>query len=98
MDGDTCEGVYRVSGERVDHFRSEHGLSSNTVHSVFEDREGNVWLATSKGLDCFADSPVVTFSTSEGLAAASVGSVLASDDGTVWIGRMEVSTPYVGTT
>ena len=87
--GTLSNGVYRVSGERVDHFRSEDGLSSNTVHSFFEDREGNVWLTTSKGLDCFRDSPVVTFSTSEGLTAGPVGSVLASDDGTVWIGRME---------
>jgi signal transduction histidine kinase/ligand-binding sensor domain-containing protein len=87
--GTLSYGVYKVYGERVDHFRSEHGLSSNAVNSFFEDREGNVWLATSKGLDCFRDSPVVTFSTSEGLAAGVVGSVLASDDGTVWIGRME---------
>src|SRR5262245_45011803 len=87
--GTLNEGVYRVDGERVDHFRSEDGLSSNAVHGFFEDREGNVWLATSKGLDCFHERPVLTFSTSEGLAPGIVGSVLASDDGTVWIGRME---------
>jgi signal transduction histidine kinase/ligand-binding sensor domain-containing protein len=87
--GTLSDGVYRVSGERVDHFRSEDGLSGNTVHGFFEDREGNLWLTTSKGLDCFRDSPVVTFSTSEGLAAGIVGSVLASADGAVWIGRME---------
>src|SRR5262245_34184167 len=87
--GTSSHGVYRMYGERVDHFDSEHGLSSNAVNSFFEDREGNVWLATSKGLDCFRDSAVVTFSTSEGLAAGAVGAVLASDDGNVWIGRVE---------
>jgi signal transduction histidine kinase/ligand-binding sensor domain-containing protein len=79
------DGIYRLYGERVDHFRSEHGLTSNAVNSMFEDREGNLWLATSRGLDCFRDSPVVAFSTNEGLAAGS-STVLASDDGTVWIG------------
>ena len=84
--GTRAEGVYRVAGQRVDHFRSEHGLSSNVVNSVFEDREGNIWVATSRGLDCFAESPVVTFSTTTELAAATAQTVLASDDGTVWIG------------
>src|SRR5262249_39647441 len=87
--GTSRDGVYRVSGQRVDHFGSEQGLSSNEVSSFFEDREGNVWLATPKGLDAFRESRVLTFSTSEGLAAGAVGSVLASDDGTVWIGRTE---------
>jgi signal transduction histidine kinase/ligand-binding sensor domain-containing protein len=84
--GTSGQGVYRATGERVDHFASEHGLSSNAVNRLFEDREGNLWVATSKGLDCFRDSPVVTFSTTEGLAAGVfVGSVVASDDGTVWV-------------
>jgi signal transduction histidine kinase/ligand-binding sensor domain-containing protein len=85
--GTPSDGVYRTYGDRVDHFRTEHGLSSNAVNGFFEDREGNLWLATSKGLDCFHDTPVVSFSTSEGLRAGAVGSVLAADDGTVWIGR-----------
>src|SRR5262249_31089869 len=83
--GTRADGVYKVAGERVDHFRSEQGLSSNAVNNFFEDREGNIWVATSRGLDCFSESPVVAFSTSE-LGAASVQAVLAADDGTVWIG------------
>src|SRR5262245_53666481 len=30
--GTRDDGVYRVYGQRVDHFRSEHGLSSNAVN------------------------------------------------------------------
>jgi signal transduction histidine kinase/ligand-binding sensor domain-containing protein len=87
--GTANNGVYRLYGERVDHFSSEHGLSSNEVHGFFEDREGNLWLATSKGLDCFRESAVVSFSATEGLEAGAVGTVLASDDGTIWIGRTQ---------
>ena len=83
----TNDGVYRMSDGRVDHFRSEDGLSSNAVTRFFEDREGNLWVATSKGLDRFRDTRVVTFSTTEGLAADLVSSVLASDDGRVWVGN-----------
>ena len=84
--GTRQNGVYRVYGERVDHFGNADGLSSNVVNGFFEDREGNVWAATSRGLDCFRDSSIVTFSTiTDGVAATSVGTVLASDDGTVWV-------------
>jgi len=83
--GTPNDGVYRLSGGRVDHFRTDHGLSSNTVTGFFEDREGNMWLATAKGLDCLRESPIVTFSTTDGLPP-SVAAMLASVDGTIWIG------------
>ena len=81
------DGLYRFFNGRVDHFRSEDGLSSNTVVGFFEDREGNLWVTTSKGLDFFRDNRVVSFSTSEGLSADQAASVLATDDGTVWVGN-----------
>ncbi len=85
--GTSDAGVYRLYAGRLDHFRTENGLSSNHVNDLFEDREGNLWVATSKGLDRFADNRVVTFSASEGLTADLVASVLATDDGAVWIGN-----------
>jgi signal transduction histidine kinase/ligand-binding sensor domain-containing protein len=81
------EGVYRMHGERIDHFGSEDGLSSNNVTGFFQDREGNLWLATSKGLDSFRDARVTTISRTEGLSADLAASVLASGDGDVWIGN-----------
>jgi signal transduction histidine kinase len=79
--------VRRVAGQRVDRFRSADGLTSDVVRGFFEDREGNLWVATSKGLDCFRDTRVVTFSAREGLATDLASSVFASADGTVWIGN-----------
>ncbi len=85
--GTSNDGVYRASGERVDHFRSADGLTSDKVREFFQDREGNLWLTTSKGLDRFRDTRVVTFSVREGLATDLASSVFASGDGTVWIGN-----------
>ena len=85
--GTSNSGIYRVSGGRIDHLRSEGGLSSNSVTGLFEDREGNLWIATSKGLDRFRDMRIITFSTAEGLAADFAASVLAGDDGQVWVGN-----------
>src|SRR5262249_49924518 len=43
----TTHGIYKIRGTDADHFGSEEGLSSDFVTKVFEDREGNVWVATS---------------------------------------------------
>jgi len=83
------DGVYRFHGDSVDHFRSEDGLSGNTVDGFFEDREGNLWVLTTKGVDIFRANRVASFSVREGLAADLVDSVLASRDGTIWIGNHE---------
>ena len=86
--GTSNEGVYRIVNGRIDRFRADGGLSSNAVTRFFEDGEGNVWVATTKGLDRFRDTPVVTFSTAEGLSADLAGSVLAGADGRIWIANM----------
>jgi signal transduction histidine kinase len=63
------------------------GLSGELVQAFFEDREGNLWVATSKGIDMFHDLRVSSFSTHEGLSIDSADSVLASRDGPIWIGN-----------
>src|SRR5216683_2702893 len=83
------QGIYRIHGRGVDHFYTADGLSSDSVYQFYEDHEGNLWVATPKGIDCFRDVRVATFSTREGLATPEVDSVFATQDGTVWIGGVD---------
>jgi PAS domain S-box-containing protein len=85
--GTLNQGIYRIQGNKVDHFRSSDGLSGDAVTGLFQDREGNIWVSTSRGVDKFRDLGVASFSTRQGLSADQVNSVLASRDGTVWIGN-----------
>jgi signal transduction histidine kinase/ligand-binding sensor domain-containing protein len=80
-------GIFRIYGDKTDHFSSADGLSSDAIAIFFQDREGTLWVASSKGLDSFRDLPVTSFSMREGLTADSVSTVLATRDGTVWIGN-----------
>jgi PAS domain S-box-containing protein len=80
-------GIYRVHDGKVDHFAGADGLSSDSAGSFLEDKEGNLWLTTTSGVDCFRGTPVVNFSVREGLTADQVESILAARDGTVWIGN-----------
>jgi ligand-binding sensor domain-containing protein len=85
--GTARRGIYRVHGHQVDHFASGDGLTSDAIAGFFQDHEGTLWVATSKGVDSFRDVRVATFSLREGLSADSVSSVQAARDGTVWIGN-----------
>ncbi len=79
-------GLLHVHQGRADTFVQADGLSSNVIIRFFEDREGNVWVATGGGLDRFRDFPVHTISKKQGLSSAPVLPVLAAADGSVWLG------------
>jgi ligand-binding sensor domain-containing protein len=79
-------GLYRIRNGKVDHFGSSEGLTSDFVNNIFEDREGNIWVATIKGIDCFRDLAVSMFTPHEGLSAAQIDTVFASRNGAVWAG------------
>lgn len=67
-------------------FRASDGLSSDAAKAIFEDREGNIWVGTTLGLDRFRNAPVV----SEALLKqpAAFGDILfATGDGNIYIGQ-----------
>lgn len=86
--GTDNKGIFRLRGGVLDRFAAEDGLSGNTVEALLQDREGNIWISTTKGIDMFRDLHVASISMREGLTDDAVSSVLASRDGTVWIGNL----------
>jgi ligand-binding sensor domain-containing protein/signal transduction histidine kinase len=79
------EGLVHVHQGRTDVFGLSQGLSGDAGTTLFEDREGNIWVATGGGLDRFRDFAVATFSVNQGLSSPRVQSVLADRDGSIWI-------------
>ena len=79
------EGLIRRIGSRVERFNEADGLSGDSVVNVLEDREGNVWVATTTGLDRFRDVKIATVATREGLPFRHVGAVTRSAAGGVWV-------------
>jgi len=80
-------GLRHVHEGRVDAFGQADGLSGDEVVRLFEDREGNVWVATVDGIDRFRPLAVVTYSPRRGISGPP-SSVLADQDGSIWVSTL----------
>lgn len=81
------DGIYHVQHNAVDRFSRQDGLASESPDALFEDREGNIWVASSQGIDRFRDLPVVSLTAQQGLSGDHVASVAATRDGGLWVGN-----------
>src|SRR5688572_4022691 len=77
----------RRSGEQV---TERHGLTSDVVRSLLEDREGNIWVGTQNGLNRLSKKVVISLPghgdqrLNRVLRAMTVG-----QDGRVWVGSAD---------
>ena len=81
----TTQGLLHVNEGRIDVFAQSEGLSGDSVHALFQDREGDIWAATINGLDRFHDFPITTLTQKQGLSTAVVTSVLSDREGSLWL-------------
>jgi signal transduction histidine kinase/ligand-binding sensor domain-containing protein len=71
---------------QVESYRRRDGLSSDVTNQVLEDREGNIWIGSEKGLDKFR--PATLRSEPELTDPAAFGDkLMAASDGSVYIGQ-----------
>ena len=87
--GTSEHGLVHLYNGRTDVFTKADGLSGDIVICLFEDREGNIWVATTGGIDRFHEFAVTTISSKEGLAGDAVVSVVGGKVGSVWIGTRQ---------
>lgn len=85
--GTASRGLYRLgTGPEREAFGRAEGLVNDRVVSLLVDREGSLWVGTSRGLQRFAAMPVRNVTTREGLADAYVRTLLETPDGQLYIG------------
>ena len=83
--GTTGIGLIHVKDGQTDTFTKLAGLSGNVACSLFEDREGNIWFGSERGVDRFRKLPVTALSTQQGLPDEVARAVLATTDGSLWV-------------
>jgi signal transduction histidine kinase/ligand-binding sensor domain-containing protein len=79
-------GLLHIHQGRLDVFAQSDGLSGDSIWRLFQDRERNIWVITTGGVDRFRDFAVPTISAKQGLSVANVWSALSAKDGSVWLG------------
>lgn len=84
--GTNEQGIVHLHEGRIDRFSSLDGLSSDSSESIFQDREGNVWVASPDSIDKFSRPAVPRLTRKQGLSGDSVYSVLTDRSGRTWIG------------
>jgi signal transduction histidine kinase/ligand-binding sensor domain-containing protein len=86
--------AWQFHNSDVQAFTQQDGLTSDYVHCVLQDREGNVWFGTSGGLDRFQQSPVVSVPLRPisyrgalpipSLSSFTASALAAGDQGALW--------------
>jgi ligand-binding sensor domain-containing protein len=61
-------------------------VQTRPVSDLPRDREGNIWLVTSLGLDRLSDVKFTTYTTRDGLPSDDVIAVAPGSSGRIWIG------------
>jgi ligand-binding sensor domain-containing protein/signal transduction histidine kinase len=80
-------GLYLLgAGGAITHFTRADGMSSDQVGSLYEDREGNIWIGTGNGLDALRVRKVEMLNPPDQWGGHSVMSFWVRSDGSAWIG------------
>ena len=93
-------GAFKFDGKTFTHFDKDDGLCSNTVNSILEDQQGNIWFAcmqafqpemTGDGGVCRFDGKKFTmFPELKGLSQNDIYTIYETKTGDLWIGATHV--------
>lgn len=92
--GSDQEGVAMFDGHTLSYFTKNEGLSDNQIRSIQEDKEGNIWLETGKGVNRYDGKEITNFTPSlnNGLQGER-----RKKDKDFWFKTMDGSTNYIPT-
>lgn len=83
----TARGLASLRNGKIETFTTDDGLTSNLVLSLFEDREGSLWIGTEAGgLNLLKSKKFNTYTTKDGLPNDLVKAIYQDTQGGIWIG------------
>ncbi|MGA9773332.1 MAG: two-component regulator propeller domain-containing protein [Blastocatellia bacterium] len=79
--------LHRVENNRVTAVVDVSGLTDYIIRNLYEDREGSLWIGTSKGVVIrFRDGKFTIYSKKEGLPGNRINIIREDRHGNIWIG------------
>jgi signal transduction histidine kinase/ligand-binding sensor domain-containing protein len=88
------DGLVAFRAGKFTRFTSADGLAGNGVNSIFQDREGNIWVGSKEGLTRLTTRGITAYSARDGLAADRAYAIAQTRDGAILIGSWPGLTRY----
>ena len=91
-----CTHKHCPDGTGFTYYTTKEGLSHNNVWSLFEDKWGDIWIGTEKGLnrirksDNKEDIELQTYLNSDGLGGLTIRKILMDQQERLWLGGVIV--------
>ena len=79
-------GLTWIKNGSIKHYTSKDGLINSGLRALHEDRNGNLWIGTSRGLSCLRDGKFSNYTANEGLAGNIVHAICEDHAGNLWFG------------
>jgi ligand-binding sensor domain-containing protein len=83
--GTEGHGLYRVHDRQETFFRAPVNLPDNSILSILEDRERNIWVGTADGLVRLSTPDVSVLNTGDALSGDNVLTVYCGHRGELWL-------------
>jgi ligand-binding sensor domain-containing protein len=84
----TLDGLARFDGIRFTVYNKANspGIGSTRFTSIYEDRNGDLWLGTeASGVTRYRKGSFTTYTTQNGLPHSSATAIMGGDDGRFWV-------------
>ena len=79
-------GLNRLKRREFQTYTANDGLSHDRATSIYQSRDGSVWIGTAGGLNRLKGDTFTTYTTKDGLSGNLVRALLEDDRGNLWIG------------
>jgi signal transduction histidine kinase/ligand-binding sensor domain-containing protein len=78
-------GLYRMNGEKVQHFGPAEGLESPNVNTLYVDERGDLWIGSTGGLSWFQSGKLRTANSRHGLPSNQILAIVDDSYGRLWM-------------
>ncbi|NOS68302.1 MAG: histidine kinase, partial [Verrucomicrobia bacterium] len=85
--GSVSEGLFQFKDGKLGAVNASSGMLDNFVESLLVDREGNLWVGTTVGLNQLRPKSVTSLGQEEGLGYGAVQGLVEIAPGKIWAGK-----------
>jgi PAS domain S-box-containing protein len=84
--GSWGDGLFRLDQDNRIQHQLKDELCSEVVCALYQDRAGNIWIGTEKGLNCYQNGKLKAYRTQDGLVNDNVKFITQDSNDSLWIG------------